>query len=183
MTESSKDHAASYDSYEDSEIESDYFASVSSVHSSSIKKQLKLMTQNPNSLLTLTAAGFSNIVSFIYPTIMQQTLEPHGFTTTECDLNGMLYIMGGLVGGVIVSMIMKSSLNYKAMSMALVIVTIMTLFMIFMGLKIRVGHSGISLLICFCGFSSIGLYSVIYEFGVSVTPGIGESFSTLFINI
>ena len=91
--------------------------------------------------------------------------------------------MFGIIGGILVVFLLARKRAFKTFTLAICLVTLLTLVLLKLNLSQGGSHGFTLLIICVNGFASIGAYSVVFEFAVDISPDVGEGMSSGVINM
>jgi len=118
----------------------------------------------------------------VFPTIIGDILLP-GFTNREVGIYGVVYGILGIIGGVSVAIFLTSRAAFKSVSVILSILGLVTFGFFYFAVKNHMHHNIVLIAVALNGMCCIASYSVVFEYGVRLSPGIGEAISGGMINM
>ena len=151
----------------------------------SVLQQFKLLLKNKDFMLVMVSSSIVVSLSYSFPTVLEQVLLPYGYTSRDASIFGVLYMLAGILGGVIASLVLTRDPIFRLSTNVVILGTFITFLFIEMfvgGMTYKEGYWSVLSFIIVNGFINIALYSVCFEYVVYLTPGIGETLSGGCIN-
>ncbi|CDW86707.1 UNKNOWN [Stylonychia lemnae] len=133
----------------------------------SLKKDLISLLKNKGFMLTCIANGGVMSFSYAFTTVFAQMISIYGFTASQSSWIGTIYLLAGIVGGILASVYLTHKPKYKFCSIFITIAT----------LGISLSYDFLMVACVFNGFFCLGIFSVAYELGVEMSFPIGEATS------
>ena len=147
------------------------------------KDQLIKLLKDPNYLAIMLGSCLIISSTTVFPTIMEQVLLPYHYPSTLCDTYGVVFNACGIGFGLVTMILLNKTHAFKTFTIVITVMTALSYILLQYSVGYHKPHWLTTIAICLCGGFGIASYSVVYEYTVEVTPGVGESLSCGILNM
>jgi len=130
--------------------------------------------------MMLLSISFMASFNLTLLTVLSEIIVPFGYTDNDAAVFGFWINLIGNLGGVLSSLIIGKTGNFKHVTISLILLTIIA-SVIFQMCVIHIppskGYWAVFLSLNFLCFVNMGIYSYCMEYAVKLAPTIGESIS------
>ena len=134
-----------------------------------VSRQFKLLFQNKDFVYVMLASSITVSLSYSFPSILEQILLPYGYTSRDASIFGVLYMLAGIIGGIIASLILTRDPIFRYSTNVIITLAFLTFVFIQLfvsGMSYEDGYSSVLSFIIVNGFINIAIYSVCFEYVV-----------------